>query len=141
MQKDIERMSDNELLQELVRQGRRCERASRLRTAMIAALLLTIIVLALVYIPKIMAPLRQVSEGMGQIEATMGQVSEFFSKFDDETLQKFERAMDSLHETSEQVKGVMSTLKDSGLDSFKKTLDELNKSLSALGSLLPFFNR
>ena len=137
MQKDIESMSDHELLQELVRQGRRSERASRLRTAMIAALL----VLALVYIPKITAPLRQVSEGMGQIEATMGQVSEFFSKFDDETLQKFERAMDSLNETSEQVKGVMSTLKDSGLDSFKKTLDELNKSLSALGSLLPFFNR
>ncbi len=138
MHKEIESMSDHELLQELVRQGRRNERESNIKTAVIAALLLVIIILALVYIPKIMAPIRQLNENMDQIKQTMGRLQEFADSLGSDTAEKLRRTLDGLNETTEQAKEMFAKLNDSGLENFKTTLDDLNLALS---KILQFFRR
>lgn len=138
MHKEIESMSDHELLQELVRQGRRNERESNIKTAVIAALLLVIIILALVYIPKIMAPIRQLNENMDQIKQTMGRLQEFADSLGSDTAEKLRRTIDGLNETTEQAKEMFAKLNDSGLENFKTTLDDLNLALS---KILQFFRR
>ena len=64
MNKDIDNMNERELLAELVRQGRRTERAEKIKICVLAALLLTVIVLALICIPKVLAPIRSISRSM-----------------------------------------------------------------------------
>lgn len=138
MQKDIENMNDHELLSELVRQGRRREKIEQIKICGIAVLLLTIIILAMVYIPKILAPIRQLSGSMEQIEQAMAGAQRFLDNFDEDTVEQFKQTMESLNETSQQVRVLMDKLKDSGLDKLQSTLEGLNNSL---GSILHFFGR
>ena len=125
-------MSDHELLQELVRHQRRAERNDQIKTAVIASLLLILIVLALIYIPRITAPIRQIDESLRQIEGSLSASEEFFSSFNADTAAKLEQALDGLSESSEQIREFMSTLKDSGLDGLKGTIDDLNKVLKGV---------
>lgn len=138
MPREIESMSDHELLAELVRQGRSTRRENRIRTCLIALLLLAIIGLALFYIPKIMEPIRRLDACMEQVESTMQEAQRFFDSFDADTVEKFEQAMDNFNETSQQTRDFMQRFKDSGLDRLESTLEDFN---AALQSFLQFFGR
>ena len=84
MPKNIGNMTDHELLEELVLQGRRAERMSRVKICLVAVLLLLVAILALVYIPKIMAPIRQLNESMIEIRGTMEKAQTILDQFDEE---------------------------------------------------------
>lgn len=160
MEKKIDEMNDRELLQELVRQGRKREKADRVKTAVTAALLLVLIVVLLVYVPRITAPIRELNRNMDQIRQTMSEAQAllsgfnaeklaklnrvldeaqgFFSAFSAEKLAKLEHTMDTLAETTEQARDFMDKMKDLDLAGLKSTLDNLNNSLGLIGKL---FNR
>lgn len=138
MPKNIGNMTDHELLEELVLQGRRAERMSRVKICLVAVLLLLVAILALVYIPKIMAPIRQLNESMIQIRGTMEKAQTILGQFDEETVGKFKETMESLSETSQQARVLLQKLKDSGLDSFASNIERLNE---ALDGLLKYFRR
>lgn len=138
MDKDIDNMSERELLAELVRQGRRNERADRIKTCVLAALLLVIIVLAMVYIPKILAPIRQISAGMDEFKESFNEAKRVLSSFDADTVDQFKQTMESLNETSQQARVLMDKLRESGLDKLQSTIEGLSDSL---GALAQFFRR
>ena len=138
MQKEIENMNDHELLSELVRQGRRREKLERIKICGIAFLILAVVILAMVYIPKILAPIRELSGSMEEIEQSLAGAQRFLDNFDEDTVEQFKQTMESLNETSQQVRVLMDKLKDSGLDKLQSTLEGLNDSLS---SFLRFFGR
>ncbi|HAJ64960.1 MAG TPA: hypothetical protein DCM61_00015 [Clostridiales bacterium] len=138
MPKNTGNMTDHELLEELVMQGRRAERMSRIKICLVAVLLLLVAILALVYIPKIMAPIRQLNESMIEIRGTMEKAQTILDQFDGETVDKFKQTMESLSETSQQARVLLQKLKDSGLDSFASNIESLNE---ALDGLLKYFRR
>ncbi len=138
MDRDLDNMNERELLAELVQQGRRAEKAEKIKTCVLAALLLAIIVLTLVFIPKILAPLQQLSARMDQIEASFSEAERVLGYFDEKTIDQFKQTMESLNETSQQIRVLTDKLRDSGLDKLQSTIEGLNNSL---GSILKFFNR
>ena len=138
MPKNTGNMTDHELLEELVLQGRRAERMSRIKICLVVVLLLLVAILALVYIPKIMAPIRQLNESMNEIRGTMEKAQTILNEFDGETIDKFKQTMESLSETSQQTRALMQKLKDSGLDTFASNIESLNE---ALDGLLKYFRR
>lgn len=138
MHKQTENMSERELLEELVRQGKRREMIEQIKLCVTSVLLLTIIVLAFVYIPRILEPMRQVSQSMEQVEQAAEEAKRVLSNFDEKTVDQIKQTMESLNETSQQVRVLMDKLKDSGLDKLQSTIESLNDSL---GSFLKFFGR
>lgn len=138
MHKQTENMSEHELLEELVRQGKRREMIEQIKLGVVSILLLTIIVLAFVYIPRILEPMRQVSQSMEQVEQAAEEAKRVLSSFDEKTVDQIKQTMESLNETSQQVRVLMDKLKDSGLDKLQSTIESLNNSL---GSFLKFFSR
>ena len=138
MPKNTGNMTDHELLEELVLQGRRAERMSRIKICLVVVLLLLVAILALVYIPKIMAPIRQLNESMNEIRGAMEKAQTILNEFDGETIDKFKQTMESLSETSQQTRALMQKLKDSGLATFASNIESLNE---ALDGLLKYFRR
>ena len=130
MDKDIDNMSEKELLAELVRQGRRNERADMIKVSVLCVLLLAVVILALVYVPKIVAPIQQLSDSMEQIETSFDEAKRVLSSFDKETIDNFKQTMESLNETSQQARVFMDKLKDSGLDKLQSTIEGLSSSLN-----------
>ncbi len=94
--------------------------------------------LALVYIPKIVAPIRQLSDSMEQIEASFDEAERVLSSFDEKTIDQFKQTMESLNETSQQARVFMEKLKDSGLDKLQSTIEGLSSSLN---TFLKLFGR
>ena len=129
MLKNTENMTDHELLEELVLQGRRAEKMGRIKICLVAVLLLLVAVLALVYIPKIMAPIRQLNESMNEIRGAVEKTQTFLDAFDEETIDNFKQTMESLSETSQQTRALMQKLKESGIDTLASSIEELNKVL------------
>ena len=138
MNRDIEGMSERELLAELVRQGRRAERAERIKACVLAALLIAVVVAAAFYVPKILAPIRRISDSMAQIEQSFDEARRVLSRFDDDTVEQFKQTMAGLNETSQQLRALTDKLRDSGLDKLQSTIEGLNE---VLGSFLQFFRR
>lgn len=136
MPKNTGNMTDHELLEELVLQGRRAERMSRIKICLVAVLLLLVAILALVYIPKIMAPIRQLNESMNEIRGAVDKAQTILNQFDEETVDQFKQTMESLSETSQQTRALMQKLKDSGLDKLASSIEDLNK---VLDGFLKFF--
>lgn len=136
MNQNIESMNERELLAELVRQGRRREQTEKIKTCVLTALLMTVVIAALVCIPRILAPLRQISASMDQIESSFDEAKRVLSGFDEESIEQFKQTMQSLSETSQQARALIDTLRDSGLADLKDTIEGLN---SSLGSILKFF--
>ena len=138
MNKDIDNMSEKELLAELVRQGRRSERADMIKVSVLCVLLLAVVILALVYVPKIVVPIQQLSDSMEQIETSFDEAKRVLSSFDKETIDSFKQTMESLNETSQQARVFMDKLKDSGLDKLQSTIEGLSSSLN---TFLKLFGR
>ncbi|MBQ3481675.1 MAG: hypothetical protein IJH48_04960 [Oscillospiraceae bacterium] len=136
MKKNVGEMNERELLAELVLQGRRAEKTERIKTGVLAALLLAVIILALIYIPRIAAPIRELSDGMEEIKTTFKEAERILSSFDDGTVDRFKQTMESVNETSQQLRVLMDKLRDSGLDKLQSTIEGLNKTIDSL--LHPF---
>lgn len=138
MNRDIEQMSERELLAELVLQGRRAERADRIKTYVLAAVLLVIIISGLIIIPKVLAPIRQISENMNKIEESFEEAKRVLSSFDEDTADQFKQTMESLNETAQQARVFMDKLRESGLEDLQSTIERFNETI---GSILQFFRR
>ena len=138
MPKDVHTMSDHELLEELVLLQRRSAAQERVKLIVISVLLLALIVVALIYIPRITAPLRQLSESMQQVQGAAREVQRVFGDISQDTITRFENTMQSVNETSQQAGEALKLLKDSGLDKLKTTIESLNESLGKLSSFLRF---
>ena len=136
MPKDVHTMSDHELLEELVLLQRRSAAQERVKLIVISVLLLALIVVALIYIPRITAPLRQLS--MQQVQGAAREVQRVFGDISQDTITRFENTMQSVNETSQQAGEALKLLKDSGLDKLKTTIESLNESLGKLSSFLRF---
>ena len=136
MNHDIDNMSEKELLAELVRQGRRVEKADMIKTCVLAVLLVTILVLALVCVPKILAPIRQISASMEEIESGFDEAKRVLSDIDEDTVEQFRQTMESMNEASQQLRAFMDKLRESGLDKLPSALEGLNNSL---GRFAKFF--
>lgn len=136
MPRDVNTMSDHELLAELVLLQRRSARLSRLRLIAGCILLLALVVLALIYIPRIMEPIHQLSASMDQIQDAAANAQEFFSSLDAGTAERLADALDGLAGASEEIGAFVDGLRNSGLDQTQKAIDELNEML---GKLTDFF--
>ena len=134
-------MNERELLEELVRQGERREMAEKIKLCAIAALILVIVVLSAVCIPKIIAPLNEVSRSMQQVEKAAEEAERILSDLDEDTVAQFKETLESLNESSQQIRVFVDTLKDSGIDKLQSTIEDLNDSLSSFGSFMSIFGR
>ena len=138
MQKQVESMDERELLEELVRQGQRREKAELVKIGILAALLLTIVVLAIVLIPKILTPMQQIGQSMEQVEEAAKEAERILSSIDENTTDQLKQAIEGLNEATQQIRAMVDKLRDSGFDKLQSTIEGLNESLDAF---LKFFSR
>ena len=110
MRKDIQSMSDHELLMELVAEKRKLERLRHIKEICLAVLLVIAVILGCVYIPKILAPFRQFQEMSGQLQAA---------------LNRFNASMDSYEQLSDQARGLFDQLGSLDLSKLQETMDQL----------------
>ena len=136
MQKDFGGMSDHELLVELARQGQRREKTEIIKICVLAALLLALVVLALVYVPRLVEPIRQLNEKMEIVDQTAIEAKRILEGFDDKAVEQFKQTIESMNETSQQTRAFMEKLKNSGIDKLQTTLESFNETLE---SILRFF--
>ena len=78
--KDINEMSDHELLMELVKEKRRNDRIRYVRYGINALILLTAVVVAAVYVPKIVALIDRYNRFIDQMEGLNTKVSSFMNE-------------------------------------------------------------
>ena len=90
------------------------------------------LLLAAIAIPKILGPIRQISESMSQIQQSFDELKGVLSGFDADTAEKFKQTMENLNETSQQFGQFMETLRDSGLDSLASAVEKLSETLGRL---------
>ena len=110
MRKDIQSMSDHELLMELVAEKRKLERLRHIKEICLAILLVIVVILGCVYIPKILAPFRQFQEMSGQLQAA---------------LNRFNASMDSYEQLSDQARSLFDQLGSLDLSKLQETMDQL----------------
>ena len=138
MKKEIEQMSDRELMMELVEAKRRAEKWERIRLCVMAALLLTVVVLAAVYVPRITATLRRVNETMDQVQAMSEQAQSFLDSFKSISAEKLAETVENVNATAQEAREIMDKLKEVGLESLEQSLKELSEFAEKLRG---FFGR
>lgn len=141
MSKEIESMNERELLEELVRQGKKRETLEKIKLFSIVALLAAIVVLAAVYIPKILTPLHDLSQSMQAVEQAAAEAERVLAGFDEKTMDQLRQTLESLDESSQEIRVLADTLMDSGFGDLKTTIESLTESLGSLSSLLRIFGR
>ena len=75
MPKPVETMSDHELLVELVREKRRADRERAVKTAVALAVLAVIVVLCVIYVPRIAQTVRQFQAVMDRLNRLKSSVT------------------------------------------------------------------
>ena len=78
--KDYSQMSDHELLMELVKEKRRSDKIRYIRYGIHALILLVIVVVGIIYVPKIVAVIRRYNAFMDQMEGLNDKVSSFVNE-------------------------------------------------------------
>ena len=78
--KDYSQMSDHELLMELVKEKRRNDKLRYVSYAIKGAILLAVVVVAAIYVPKIVAVIRRYNQFMDQMEGLNDKVSSFVNE-------------------------------------------------------------
>ena len=78
--KDYSQMSDHELLMELVKEKRRSDKIRYIRYGIHALILLVIIIIGIIYAPKIVAVIRRYNAFMDQMEGLNDKVSSFVNE-------------------------------------------------------------
>jgi|GEM_PF-1697170 len=135
MARDPKSMTDHELLAELVTLQRRAALMNWIRFAALALLLVLMIVVLCIFVPRIIAPIRQLSESIGQIQQSVSGAKSFFDGLSSDTVTSLEAALESLNETSEKLNGLLDGLGDGGLRDLPNAISNLNNILERLSSL------
>ncbi|MBQ2657085.1 MAG: hypothetical protein IJF87_00760 [Erysipelotrichaceae bacterium] len=78
--KDYSQMSDHELLMELVKEKRRNDKLRYIRYGFSALVLLAVVIVAAIYVPKIVAVIRRYNQFMDQMEGLNDKVSSFVNE-------------------------------------------------------------
>ena len=163
--KELSSMTDRELLLELVADKRRADRARRIKAYIWMVVAAALLVLCLIYVPRVVRTVRhynqvidQVSQtvteaqglldglkavGTEKLQDTVDQLSEsarkanaFFSAMGDGGLEKLQQSLDQLQETSRQTRELFGALNGADLAGLRQSLEKLDGSLSSLESFL-----
>lgn len=121
MKKEIEWMSDRELLMELVAEKRRNERLRVVRILVLSLALLALVILCLIWIPRITAPFRQLQETVDRLN---------------ESIARFDQASAQMTEAAEQVRSYLSNLGQSGYKALLRSVEEATAILEKLAGFL-----
>ena len=116
---DPELMSDRELLLELVSEKRRQDKVRVIKYIVWAVVLIALIVLAAVYVPKIVALYNYANQALQEVDSTMSEVDGTMQEIND-TLIKLNTDYDSL--------------KSNGLDILQDATDTVNGLIEKLRS-------
>ena len=128
MNKDLKRMSEQELLAELVADRRRAETRERIKLGLMAALLLLVLVLALIYLPRISATLRSVDTAMAQVQSVVDEINAIGADKLAETVENIDAAAQGLRE-------IVEAIGSAGLEGLQQSLKDLSDFGEAFGSL------
>ena len=138
MKRDVNGMTEHELLAELVLQGRRAERERTIKHCIAAIIVIALVILGAVYIPRIVAPLQQIGESLEQIQRELDKVDQFLGDLGEDSAEKFRQTVENFSDVSERLEEFMDMLKNSGLDKLQSTLEGFNDTM---GGILNFFRR
>lgn len=136
MVKEIETMTDRELLLELVAAGRRAEKRRRVRLWVYLAVAAALLALCLIYVPRLVCVVRQFNDTMGQLRAVTDQAQDFFRGIGDIGYDKLRETVDQVDAVTAEIQTVMDRLQAAGLDKLEQSLEQLNETL---GRLRAFF--
>ena len=123
MPKPVETMSDHELLVELVREKRRADRERAVKTAVALAVLAVIVVLCVIYVPRIAQTVRQFQAVMDRL---------------DQAESKMNEAADEMRQASAQVQQFFGGLGEESLKTWQQSVEDVNQMLEGLKKVFPF---
>lgn len=116
--KNVEEMTERELLMELVLEQRRTVALRKIKTAALLALAAVIIVLALIYVPRVVAYFQRVNAAIdrmnelsAQVEETLAQSREFFDT------------------AGKDIQEMYAWAKDAGIENLKPVIEEFTASM------------
>ena len=123
MPKPVETMSDHELLVELVREKRRADRERAVKTAVALAVLAVIVVLCVIYVPRIAQTVRQFQAVMDRL---------------DQAASKMNEAADEMRQASAQVQQFFGGLGEESLRAWQQSVEDVNQLLEGLKNMFRF---
>ena len=115
-------MSDREILEELLQEKRRQDTVRYIKYAVWGILLIALIVLAAIYVPKIVTLYNEVQSAMEEVDQATEQIDLTMQKIN-QTLQTLQEDYDSvksagaqaLEDAAETLNGVLETLRNFGI--------------------------
>ena len=113
--KNIEEMSDRELLEELVAAKRRDQIIEYIKWGVIAVFIISIYAMIARYIPQIKAFLDASNTLINDLEATNQQINDVMGQLNDGSL--------------EQLKELLNSMNDGSIDKLKELIEKLNSIL------------
>ncbi len=119
--KPVEEMSERELLMELVTEKRRQDKARVVKYAVLAAVIIAIAVLAIIYVPKIVNAYKALME-------TYSQVQELSLEAED-ALGQVEGAVEKAHETMDNINDTLNNKLNPAIDSYNSLRDAAAQKL------------
>lgn len=122
MRKDIHHMTDHELLLELVAEKRRLEDLRRVRLIVTLIVLAAVILLAVIYIPRILAPIREFQQNMDELKRS---------------LDRFNSSLQQMDEMTSEARAFFQQVGDLGLEKMQQSVEQLSE---ALGRVTGFFH-
>ena len=123
MPKPVETMSDHELLVELVREKRRADRERAVKTAVALAVLAVIVVLCVIYVPRIAQTVRQFQAVMDRLDQSASRMNE---------------AADEMRQASAQVQQFFGGLGEESLRAWQQSVEDVNQLLEGLKNMFRF---
>ena len=95
--KNIEEMSDHEILMELIREKRRNDKIRNVKYGIYALIGLALIVLGCIYIPKIMALIEKYNRIIDEMDETRQTIEQFVNSFGTDTGEKIKEMVEGLN--------------------------------------------
>ena len=127
MKKEINAMSDRELLMELVAGQRREEKWRAVRIGATLLVVLAIVILCAVYVPRLTQTVRRVNETMDQVQGVAAEAQKLFDDIQEIGTDKLAETIDTVNETASEAREIMDKLSAAGLDSLQQTIKDLSE--------------
>ena len=96
--KDIEEMSDHELLMELVAEKRRNDKIRYMKYGCYGIIILGVVVLCCIYIPKVVAFYNRFNAVMEQLDAATNSVKRVSDSISTETIESFNSVVEAIRQ-------------------------------------------
>ncbi len=119
--KPVEEMSEREMLVELLTEKRRQDKARVVRYAVLAAVIIAIAVLAIIYVPKIVNAYKALMETYSQVQE--------LSLEAEEALGQVEGAVEKAHETMDNINDTLNNKLNPAIDSYNSLRDAAAQKL------------